>query len=712
MVKTRSMMQGKLKTTVKKNKRGPDSSVDAKKTKSMDEVFGVEPMEFSDEEEDQLTNALMLNSNLHDCFQEPLSPRFSLNVILKHEEVKRDVNFFLEVNMDCSKEVSKGIHNTPAVLHSGSVVRILSVSFENSNKQSQIKITLDDIKEEISFWNSSLVCYILGANPPLNVLDGVARQLLKDKIDKVGFLSFGIFLIRFHDVEDRDSVLNGGYIFFNKRPVIMKAWDPNVDFKKEDVIRVPVWVTMDDLELKYCGEKSLLKIIGQVGEPIMVDAVTKERDKLSYPRVLIEVSIHQEFPHTIYFENEYGSNVPIKEWVFKKETKKPASNIDVGKYKTEAFQPIAKGWNVKEKEPIKQASTSNSFQALVQIGEGQEDKAIAGESQSEIQEGNTREGEVPLLLMDKIICWNVRGINNQHKKHTVKQFIASQKAGLVGLLETRVKPPKLGDLYQRMFLDADGKILEDHEGITKAFLEFYQNLLSTRIINRRTVDPKLIRRGPCITEQHVQLLTTAYTLEEVKIVVFSIPAGKAPRLDGYSSSFYQDNWDLVGNDVFEVVTTFLHTGQLLKEINSTINTLVPKSKCSNVYIEAHTSRYCSSKPGGFIKGKSNMNGPGNIAWEKLCKTKKVGGIGFLDIAKWNQVVVSKHVWAVATKKDNVRVKWVHSVYIDHEDWWGFKAPTQSSWYWKRIVSIKEVVKLIMPLDQFIATDFKLLLSTS
>ncbi|XP_030511094.2 uncharacterized protein LOC115725649 [Cannabis sativa] len=52
-------------------------------------------------------------------------------------------------------------------------------------------------------------------------------------------------------------------------------------------------------------------------------------------------------------------------------------------------------------------------------------------------------------------------------------------------------------------------------------------------------------------------------------------------------------------------------------------------------------------------GKNNMNGPNNIAWEKLCKTKKAGGIGFLDIGKWNQAIVPKHVWAVATKKDNL-----------------------------------------------------------
>ncbi|XP_062080589.1 uncharacterized protein LOC133785357 [Humulus lupulus] len=54
--------------------------------------------------------------------------------------------------------------------------------------------------------------------------------------------------------------------------------------------------------------------------------------------------------------------------------------------------------------------------------------------------------------MDKVLSWNVRGINNQQKQRLVKQFIASQRVGLVGLLETRVKAQKLGALYLNLFV--------------------------------------------------------------------------------------------------------------------------------------------------------------------------------------------------------------------------------------------------------------------
>uniref|UniRef100_A0A803NHZ5 Reverse transcriptase n=1 Tax=Cannabis sativa TaxID=3483 RepID=A0A803NHZ5_CANSA len=67
-------------------------------------------------------------------------------------------------------------------------------------------------------------------------------------------------------------------------------------------------------------------------------------------------------------------------------------------------------------------------------------------------------------------------------------------------------------------------------------------------------------------------------------------------------------------------------------------------------------------------GKSVMNGAGVVAWEKVCCPKKVGGLGQMYIPQWNAAAMVKHVWAIEKKKDNLWVKWVHSVYIKHQSW--------------------------------------------
>ena len=113
-----------------------------------------------------------------------------------------------------------------------------------------------------------MLCYVLGANPPFIVMEGFCRRMWKEKIDKIGSPSYGVFMIRFHTVEDRDGILQGGYLFFNNQRVVMKPWHPDMDIRKNDIRSVPIWIQLDNLDLKYWGERALFKIVGQIGKPL------------------------------------------------------------------------------------------------------------------------------------------------------------------------------------------------------------------------------------------------------------------------------------------------------------------------------------------------------------------------------------------------------------------------------------------------------------
>ncbi|XP_062098647.1 uncharacterized protein LOC133804510 [Humulus lupulus] len=87
--------------------------------------------------------------------------------------------------------------------------------------------------------------------------------------------------------------------------------DSVTNFRKEDVRVVPTWIQLTGLELKYWGEKSLFKIVSQIGKPLQVDEITKNRDRLSYPRILIEVSLTQDLPYEVSFTNEFDQKVEV-----------------------------------------------------------------------------------------------------------------------------------------------------------------------------------------------------------------------------------------------------------------------------------------------------------------------------------------------------------------------------------------------------------------
>ena len=121
---------------------------------------------------------------------------------------------------------------------------------------------------------------------------------------KVAMVKRRMFLVRFQTMDARDQVLAGNF-FFDKKPLILKPWTSEIDFEKEDIKTVPVWVQLK-LSLKYWGQKLLHKIASQIGDPIKRDDATRNQDKLQYARILLEVNMDQKLPEFVQFWNEKG----------------------------------------------------------------------------------------------------------------------------------------------------------------------------------------------------------------------------------------------------------------------------------------------------------------------------------------------------------------------------------------------------------------------
>ncbi|XP_062103909.1 uncharacterized protein LOC133815034 [Humulus lupulus] len=133
--------------------------------------------------------------------------------------------------------------------------------------------------------------------------------------------------------------------------------------------------------------------------------------------------------------------------------------------------------------------------------------------------------------------------------------------------------------------------------------------------HRRKISQTIVNLGPVISEVHTRILSAEFTSQEVKEVVFSISRMKDPRPDGFSSFFYQDNWNLVGSKVSAAVLSFLSTGKILKEINATSITLIHKTTCPDnklinlIMICARTPRFSLMINGsmhGFFASKRGL----------------------------------------------------------------------------------------------------------
>ncbi|GKA95055.1 sodium/hydrogen exchanger 6 [Tanacetum coccineum] len=64
--------------------------------------------------------------------------------------------------------------------------------------------------------------------------------------------------------------------------------------------------------------------------------------------------------------------------------------------------------------------------------------------------------------------------------------------------------------------------------------------------------------------------------DEVKSVIFSMGDDRALGPDGFTAAFFKKAWDVVGGDITCAICDFFSNGKLLKELNHTIISLIPK----------------------------------------------------------------------------------------------------------------------------------------
>ena len=73
-------------------------------------------------------------------------------------------------------------------------------------------------------------------------------------------------------------------------------------------------------------------------------------------------------------------------------------------------------------------------------------------------------------------------------------------------------------------------------------------------------------------------LTKPYVQEEVDVAIKQMAPLKALGPDGMPPLFFQTFWPDIGRDVYEAVLSCLNSGTILKSINHTFITLIPKIK--------------------------------------------------------------------------------------------------------------------------------------
>ncbi|KAL2894154.1 hypothetical protein RDABS01_010063 [Bienertia sinuspersici] len=66
---------------------------------------------------------------------------------------------------------------------------------------------------------------------------------------------------------------------FNRKPIAIKAWAPNVNFKEEVLTIIPLWLRLQNLPLKFWTFDSLSRLRSVMGVPVSTDECTTSQQR-------------------------------------------------------------------------------------------------------------------------------------------------------------------------------------------------------------------------------------------------------------------------------------------------------------------------------------------------------------------------------------------------------------------------------------------------
>ena len=122
--------------------------------------------------------------------------------------------------------------------------------------------------------------------------------------------------------------------------------------------------------------------------------------------------------------------------------------------------------------------------------------------------------------------------------------------------------------------DDEGVWHEDEDTYARMLNEFYSRLFTSS--QPHDLDRILDGVDEVVTDEMRTDLARAYTSEEVDAAIKEMAPLKAPDPDGMPPLFFQTYWTDIGMDVHQAVLSYLNSSSILKSINHTFITLIPK----------------------------------------------------------------------------------------------------------------------------------------
>lgn len=194
-----------------------------------------------------------------------------------------------------------------------------------------------------------------------------------------------------------------------------------------------------------------------------------------------------------------------------------------------------------------------------------------------------------------------------------------------------MKDKKQGNVISSL-VSENGETFSSSASIYAESTHFFSALLSKDSPPAEEDEALILGSIPnLVTREMNESLLRPIPLSKLEAVVFQMKRGKAPGPDGFPAKFFQEFWEVIKLDLLAVVQESLLNKQMLRSMNATFLTLIPKkvgdnaldnfrpiALCNVVYkiitkliveqLKPWLGRLILEEQGGFVAGRQILDG--------------------------------------------------------------------------------------------------------
>ena len=91
---------------------------------------------------------------------------------------------------------------------------------------------------------------------------------------------------------------------------------------------------------------------------------------------------------------------------------------------------------------------------------------------------------------------------------------------------------------------------------------------------------------------------------------------------------------------------------------------------------------------GQLQGEKKVHW---MSWSRLCKSKKMGGLGFHDLHAFNLALLAKQAWKLVQKTDSLFYRIYKARYFPNSTFLDAEIGHNPSYVWHSLLSVREVL---------------------